>query len=55
MSAFTSTDSETNGIFTFHFTEEDITRSKLLKFIVKVIASIKTESRPPASAPKGIA
>ena len=40
MKAFTSKESETNGINVFHFTEDDITRSKLLKFIVKVIASI---------------
>ena len=43
MSAFDTTDSNSNGIHTFHFTEEDITRSKLLKFIVKVIASIKSK------------
>jgi phosphate starvation-inducible PhoH-like protein len=40
MKAFASKESETNGINVFHFTEDDITRSKLLKFIVKVIASI---------------
>jgi phosphate starvation-inducible PhoH-like protein len=43
MSAFDTNDSNSNGIHTFHFTEEDITRSKLLKFIVKVIASIKSK------------
>ena len=43
MSAFDTADSNSNGIHTFHFTEEDITRSKLLKFIVKVIASIKSK------------
>jgi phosphate starvation-inducible PhoH-like protein len=43
MKAFDTDVSRENGIQTFHFTEEDITRSKLLKFIVKVIASIKTK------------
>jgi hypothetical protein len=41
MNAFDTATSKEHGIQTFHFTEEDITRSKLLKFIVKVIASIK--------------
>jgi phosphate starvation-inducible PhoH-like protein len=41
MKAFDTEQSHENGINAFHFTEEDITRSKLLKFIVKVIASIK--------------
>lgn len=41
MKAFDTNDSHDNGIHAFHFTEEDITRSKLLKFIVKVIATIK--------------
>jgi phosphate starvation-inducible PhoH-like protein len=43
MSAFDTEDSNSNGIHTFHFTEEDITRSKLLKFIVKVIAGMKSK------------
>jgi len=43
MKAFDTDVSRENGIQTFHFTEEDITRSKLLKFIVKVIAGIKTK------------
>jgi phosphate starvation-inducible PhoH-like protein len=43
MGAFDTADSNSNGIHTFHFTEEDITRSKLLKFIVKVIAGIKSK------------
>jgi len=43
MSAFDTADSNSNGIHTFHFTEEDITRSKLLKFIVKVIAGMKSK------------
>ena len=41
MKAFDTDDSHTEGIHAFHFTEEDITRSKLLKFIVKVISTIK--------------
>lgn len=41
MKAFDTEDSHTEGIHAFHFTEDDITRSKLLKFIVKVISTIK--------------
>jgi len=41
MKAFDTDESHNNGIVSFHFTEEDITRSKLLKYIVKVIAGIK--------------
>jgi len=41
LKSFDTDESRTQGIFGYHFTEEDITRSKLLKFIVKVIASIK--------------
>ena len=41
MKAFDTDQSHDNGIHAFRFTEDDITRSKLLKFIVKVIASIK--------------
>jgi len=41
MNGFDSEDSNNHGIHVFHFTEDDITRSKLLKFIVKVIATIK--------------
>ena len=41
MKAFDTDDSHTEGIHAFHFTEDDITRSKLLKFIVKVISTIK--------------
>ena len=41
MQGFDSQDSKDHGIHVFHFTEDDITRSKLLKFIVKVIATIK--------------
>jgi len=43
MRAFDTDESNKNGIHAFHFTEEDITRSKLLNFIVKIIASIKVK------------
>lgn len=42
--AFGTQDSSDHGIDCFHFTEEDITRSKLLKFIVSVIKKIKLPS-----------
>lgn len=41
MTGFDSNESHDHGISAFHFTEDDITRSKLLKFIVKIIATIK--------------
>lgn len=41
MEGFDSEESQSHGINVFHFTEDDITRSKLLKFIVRVIATIK--------------
>ena len=41
MNVFDTEESNTHGIHSFHFTEDDITRSKLLKYIVKVISSIK--------------
>jgi len=41
MQSFDSQESLNHGISVHHFTEDDITRSKLLKYIVKVIASIK--------------
>jgi phosphate starvation-inducible protein PhoH len=41
MNGFDTPDSQNQGIHVFHFTEEDITRSKLLKYIVKVITTIK--------------
>jgi len=41
MNGFDSSDSQNHGIHVFHFSEDDITRSKLLKFIVKIIATIK--------------
>lgn len=37
---FDSEDSKENGIFTFEFTEEDIVRSEILKFIVKKIKEL---------------
>ena len=43
MNSFDTEDSNNHGIHVFHFTEDDITRSKLLKFIVKVIAGIKVK------------
>ena len=43
MNGFDSEESKNNGIHVCHFTEDDITRSKLLKFIVKVIASLKVK------------
>jgi len=44
MSGFDSDESHEHGISAFHFTEDDITRSKLLKFIVKVIQKIKPKA-----------
>jgi len=41
MEGFDTNESTNNGIHVFHFSEDDITRSKLLKFIVRVIATIK--------------
>ena len=41
MNGFDTEESKAQGIHVCHFTEDDITRSKLLKFIVKVIATIK--------------
>lgn len=41
MNAFDTEESRKNGIVCFHFTEDDITRSKLLKFIVTVVRGIK--------------
>jgi phosphate starvation-inducible PhoH-like protein len=43
MKAFDFDESRAQGIHSFHFTEDDITRSKLLKFIVKIIATIKNK------------
>lgn len=44
MNAFDTDESHTNGICAFHFTEDDITRSKLLKFIVRVISTMKIKN-----------
>ena len=44
MNAFDTDESHNHGICAFHLTEEDITRSKLLKFIVKIISTIKIKS-----------
>jgi phosphate starvation-inducible PhoH-like protein len=41
MNGFDTEESKVQGIHVCHFTEDDITRSKLLKFIVKVIATLK--------------
>lgn len=41
MNGFNTEESRGNGIHAFHFTEDDITRSKLLKFIVKTITGLK--------------
>lgn len=40
MKAFDTEDSRNHGIRCFHFSEDDITRSKLLKFIVGVVKKI---------------
>ena len=37
---FNDTDSRENGIYTFEFTEDDIVRSKLVKFIIKKIKNL---------------
>lgn len=50
MNGFNSEESQQHGIHTYHFTEDDITRSKLLKFIVKVITGLKLG--PPTSSTK---
>lgn len=44
MKAFSCENSKEHGIETFHFTEDDITRSKLLKFIVSIVKTIKNPS-----------
>ena len=41
LKVFNSEDSKSHGIHSYHFTEEDITRSKLLRYIIRVIATIK--------------
>jgi len=47
--AFNTSTSEEHGIRVFHFTEHDITRSKLLKFIVSVVQTIKIIKDPKMS------
>jgi hypothetical protein len=42
MSAFDDDESKENGIYTFKFTEEDIVRSTLVKYIVKKLKNVKT-------------
>lgn len=41
MSAFDDDESKENGIYTFKFTEEDIVRSNLVKYIVKKLKNVK--------------
>jgi phosphate starvation-inducible protein PhoH len=41
MNAFDDDESRKNGIFIFRFTEEDVVRSGLVKFIIKKIRDIK--------------
>ena len=41
MNVFNNEESRQNGIFTFEFTEDDIVRSALVKFIVKKLKEIK--------------
>ena len=43
INAFDTEESKQHGIHVFHFTENEITRSKMLKYIVKVIGNIKSE------------
>lgn len=38
--AFNDDESKSNGIYTFEFTEDDIVRSKLVKFIIKKIKNL---------------
>ena len=42
MNVFDDEDSRKNGIFTFRFTEEDIVRSGLVKFIIKKLKNLST-------------
>jgi len=41
MKAFDTADSREHGIYSYHFTVDDITRSKLLRYIVNVLGAIK--------------
>jgi len=43
MNAFDDVESKENGIYTFKFTEEDIVRSGLVKYIVKKLKNVKPQ------------
>jgi phosphate starvation-inducible PhoH-like protein len=43
MNAFDDVESKENGIYTFKFTEEDIVRSSLVKYIVKKLKNVKSQ------------
>jgi len=43
MNAFDDAESKENGIYTFKFTEEDIVRSSLVKYIVKKLKNVKSQ------------
>jgi len=43
MNAFDDDESKENGIYTFKFTEEDIVRSTLVKYIVKKLKNVKPQ------------
>ena len=43
MNAFDDAESKENGIYTFKFTEEDIVRSSLVKYIVKKLKNVKPQ------------
>ena len=43
MNAFDDVESKENGIYTFKFTEEDIVRSSLVKYIVKKLKNVKPQ------------
>ena len=43
MNAFDDVESKENGIYTFKFTEEDIVRSGLVKYIVKKLKNVKSQ------------
>jgi phosphate starvation-inducible protein PhoH len=41
MDLFSDANSKANGVFTFEFTEEDVVRSGLVKFIIKKLQELK--------------
>ena len=43
MNAFDDDESKENGIYTFKFTEDDIVRSGLVKYIVKKLKNVKLQ------------